>query len=144
MANTSKRGTFKAGKSGNPAGRPVGSGEAAKWRAAIGKDAGKVIAVVVKLALSGDVAACRMVLERAVPALKPIDQAVPLLLPAGGTLTDKAGAMVDAMADGRLSPQSTASMIGALANMVRVIETDEILRRLEKMEAHFAADRNPT
>lgn len=143
MTNRTKRGTFQAGSTGNAAGRPVGSNDAAKWRAALGADAGKVIGTVVRLAIAGDVGCCRLVMERCLPAYKPQDQAVPLLLPAGGTLTDQAAAMVTAMADGRLSPQAAAAMIGALANMVRVVETDEVLRRIENMEAHFG-NKKPT
>lgn len=135
MANSTKRGTFPAGRSGNPAGRPPGSGEAAAWRAAIGRDVGKVIAVVTKLAISGDVAACRLVLERAVPAYKPMDNGVVLPMPADGTLTDKAAAMVDAMAAGIISPQAAAAMISALANMVRVTEVDDVVLRLEALES---------
>lgn len=135
MANSTKRGTFPAGRSGNPAGRPPGSGEAAAWRAAIGRDVGKVITVVTKLALSGDLAACKLVLERAVPSLKPMDSGVVLPMPADGTLTDKAAAMVTAMAAGVISAQAAAAMISALANMVRVTETDDVVARLEALES---------
>ena len=94
----------------------------------------KIIAKVTKLALGGDIAACRLLLERAVPAIKPIDAGVAVAMPANATLTEKAGAMVDAMASGIISPTSAAAMISALANMVRVTETDDLVRRLEALE----------
>lgn len=135
MTDRTKRGTFQAGSTGNAAGRPKNSGDAAKWRAALGADAGKVIATVVRLAVAGDVQACRLVLERCVPAYKPQDNGVPLSMPAGGSLTDKATAMVDAMAAGTISPQAAASMISALANLVRVTEVDDLVARLQALEA---------
>lgn len=137
MANTTKRGTFTAGRSGNPAGRPLGSGEAAAWRAAIGKDVGKVIAVVTKLALSGDVAACRLVLERAVPTCKPLDVATPLPIPAGGTLTEQAAAVIQAVAAGVIPVAQGSALVAAIGQMQHIVSTDDITRRIKEIEARL-------
>ena len=136
MPNTTKKGTFRTGESGNKRGRPVGSSPAAAWRDAVGKDVGKVIATVVRLAIGGDAACCRLVLERTVPAYKPMENGVPLpAMPATATLTERALSVMNAMQAGLVTPQSAASLITALAAMVRSTEASEMQRRLEILEA---------
>ena len=136
MTNTTKKGTFPKGRSGKPSGRPVGAGPAAAWRAALGKDVGKIIAVVTKLALAGDAACCRLILERSVPAYRPIDMPTPLpAMPTAATLNERAAAALDAMQAGLLSPQAAASLVTALASMVRATEQNEVERRLAALEA---------
>lgn len=137
MTTPVKRGTFPAGKSGNPAGRPPGSGEAAAWRAAIGKDVRKVIAVVTQLALSGDAACCRLVLERAVPAYRPIDAVSPLPIPAGATLSLQAAAVIQAVAAGVIPITQGAQLVSAIGAMQNIISTDDIARRIAEIETRI-------
>ena len=136
MPNTSGKGGFKRGESGNKRGRPPNSSPAAEWRAALGEDLDKIISKVRKLALAGDLVACRLVLDRTLPALKPVDQNTPLAIPTAGSLTARSLALFQAMVDGVISPQSAASMIGALAGLVRAAESEDIFARLDAIEAN--------
>ncbi len=129
---------WKPGQSGNPKGRPAGSGEVAKLRAAI---AGKVPAILESLtaaALAGDVQAARLLLERTLPALKPAEQAQALHLP-DGTLTTQGRAVLAAVAAGELAPGQGAALLGAIGTLARVAEVDELARRIEALEGKHAA-----
>jgi hypothetical protein len=59
-----KRGSWKPGQSGNPAGRPPGLGEVGRFRAAIGDRVPELLAAMMTRALEGDVGAARLLLER--------------------------------------------------------------------------------
>ena len=129
---------WKPGQSGNPKGRPAGSGEVAKLRAAI---AGKVPAILESLtaaALAGDVQAARLLLERTLPALKPAEQAQALHLP-DGTLTAQGRAVLAAVSAGELAPGQGAALLGAIGTLARVAEVDELARRIEALEGKHAA-----
>ena len=55
---------FQPGESGNPKGRPAGSGEVAKLRAAIAGQVPAILESLTAAALAGDVQAARLLLER--------------------------------------------------------------------------------
>ena len=97
-------GRWKAGESGNPAGRAPGTGEVAKIRASIAGRVPELLAALMTKALEGDVGAARLLLERAIAPLKGVEQAVELQLPAGGTLTAQGRAVLSAVAMGDLAP----------------------------------------
>ena len=63
------------GQSGNPKGRPAGSGEVAKLRAAIAGQVPAILESLTAAALAGDVQAARLLLERALPPIKAIELA---------------------------------------------------------------------
>ena len=135
-----KRGSWKPGQSGNPAGRPPGVGEVGKLRAAIGERVPELLAAMMTRALDGDVGAARLLLERAVAPLKGIEQAVTLQLPNDGTLTAKANAVLSAAAAGDLAPGQAAQLIAALGTLAKISEVDELAARIEKLEAARAID----
>ncbi len=135
-----KRGSWKPGQSGNPAGRPPGVGEIGKLRAAIGERVPELLAAMMTRALDGDVGAARLLLERAVAPLKGIEQAVTLQLPNDGTLTAKANAVLAAAAAGDLAPGQAAQLIAALGTLAKISEVDELAARIEKLEAARAID----
>lgn len=129
-----RRSAWKKGQSGNPAGRPKGSiNVATRLRTMI--DAEAIVKVMERRALEGDVQAARTLLERALPVYR--STASPVELPAmesAETLSDKAHAVLTAVAAGELPPDLGASLVTAIGNVTRVVEVDELLRRIEALE----------
>ena len=125
---------WKPGQSGNPKGRPLGSGEVSKLRAAIADRVPELLAAMMTRALDGDVGAARLLLERAIAPLKSIEPGVTLQLPDGG-LTDKGRAVLNAVADGELSPSQGAALVSAIGTLARITEIDELSARIAALEA---------
>ena len=131
-------GRWKAGISGNPAGRTPGSGQLQKLRDAIAKDVPEILASLVDAAKGGNINAARLVLERVLPPLKAIELAVALQLPEG-TLTAKAGALLDAAALGELTPAQAAQLIAAVGTIGKITIFGELNARLTFLEQRNAA-----
>ena len=88
MATKRSQTTWKPGQSGNPAGRTSGAGEIGKLRASIAAHVPSIITTMVSKALEGDAGAARLLLERAIPPIRAVDQTHQLKLPEG-TLTEQ-------------------------------------------------------
>ncbi|TBW04255.1 hypothetical protein E0E52_12980 [Azotobacter chroococcum] len=128
-------GTWKKGHSGNPGGR---SGQAAKIRAALAAGADDVAEIVLEAARGGDIAACRLVLERLVPSLKPVAEPVQFDLD-DSDLPASARSILSAVADGRLPPDQGRSLIDAVVSMARVIEVAELEQQLAELREMLEA-----
>ncbi len=124
---------WKKGQSGNPAGRPPGSGEVAKVRAAIAAQVPALLAKLVAQALEGDTSAARLLLERAIAPLKAAEQPQALTLP-DGSLTDQGRAVLASVAAGELAPGQGAALLGAIGTLARVAEVDELAARVAALE----------
>lgn len=132
--NTPKKDTkWKPGQSGNPKGKPKGSGEVQKLRDAIGLHVPGIIKQLLTAAKGGDVQAARLLLERVLPPLKAVEQASPLTLP-DGSLTEQGRAVLAAVGAGELAPGQGAQLITAIGSLARVAEIDEIATRLAALE----------
>ena len=125
---------WKPGQSGNPKGKTPGSGELQKLRASIAADVPEILAGLVLAAKGGDMQAARLILERVLPPVKAIEQAVALQLPEGGTLTAKATAVLSAAAAGELAPTQAAQLITALGTLAKITEIDELAARITALE----------
>ena len=103
----------------------------------IGADAGaSVLKAVVRAAEQGDMAAARIVLDRAWPARR--GRPVRLELPAMRTAADLAAALsavTGAVGRGDLSPEEGAAVAAVLEAQRRAIETQELERRIAALEA---------
>lgn len=119
MTETKKRGRWKAGESGNPAGRKPGTGEVAALRASIAGHVPEIIGRLVEAAKAGDVQAARLLLERVLPPIKPAELAAPLALP-DGTLAEQGRAVLAAVAAGELAPGAGAQLLAAIAEVGKV------------------------
>lgn len=125
---------WKPGQSGNPAGRPKGAGPFAAVREKIAGEMPVIITVLAAQAKGGDVAAARLLMERVYPALKPVEVPTPIEMP-GESLTARANAVLSAVSDGDLAPSQGAALIGAIGALSKVIEIDELIKRVEALEA---------
>ena len=125
---------WKPGQSGNAKGRPAGTGEVGKLRAAIAKRVPDLLDAMLAKALDGDVGAARLLLERAIAPLKAIEQTQALALP-DGTLTAQGRAVLRSVADGVLAPSQGAALLGAIGTLARVTELDELESRIAALEA---------
>ena len=124
---------WKPGQSGNPQGRPAGSGGVAKLRAAIADRVPELLSKLMAQALEGDTAAARLLLERAIAPLKAAEQPQALTLP-DGTLTDQGRAVLASVASGELAPGQGAALLGAIGTLARVAEIDELAARVAVLE----------
>lgn len=133
MTTARKGGQFKPGQSGNPAGRPAGSGWSARAREQMQKEWPALRKVLVTKAKSGDMAALRIIAERICPPLRAMDAPVALQLP-DGPLSDQGAAILKAVAAGEVPVVQGAQLLGAITALAKVHELDEVLRRLEALE----------
>ncbi len=129
---------WQPGQTGNPKGRPPGQSEITRLRAAIAEHVPSILDQLVTAAKGGDVQAARLILERVLPPLKGIEQAVTLQLPNDGTLTAKAAAVLNAAASGDLAPGQAAQLIAALGTLAKISEVDELTARITALEATHA------
>lgn len=124
---------FKKGVSGNPTGRPAGKTPGAKLRKAIEAQSASILQSVIDAAINGDMTACKMLLDRITPALKPIAQ--PICLPVNGSLAEQGGEVMRATLAGQIPPDIGGQLITALAAQSKIIEITELTLRIEALEA---------
>lgn len=138
MTPKTKDTKFKPGQSGNPGGRPsAGLGKiradlVAAWDA---KGAGgkSIKEILIQKAHEGDMAAIRIVAERVCAPVKAAEQPAPVSL-GDGSLSDQGRAIFMALGTGDLAPGQAAQLLQALGAMAKVIETDDLQRRIEALE----------
>ena len=129
-----QRGRFAPGNKLSP-GRPPGRGPVAEMRVKLATDLDQIIDTLKAQALAGDAQAIRIILDRVLPALRPVEMPTTLDLPANSTLADQARAAIQAVADGDLAPAQAAQIVTALGGVAKIIESTELMRRIEALEA---------
>ena len=135
-SNHGPGGKFVKGNKASP-GRPPGRGKVAELRERLAQDVDAVIGIVREQALAGDPQAIRILLDRVLPSLRPVEQPTPLELPEGN-LAHQAHAVVKAVADGDIAPSQAAQIITALGGVAKIIETTDLLERVTKLEEAHA------
>jgi hypothetical protein len=108
-------------------------GEVSKLRTAIAARLPEILNRLIEQALSGDVGAARLLLERCVPPIKATEQAVAIQLPQG-TLTDQGKAVLQSVAAGELAPGQGAQLLAGIGALARVAEVDELEKRISAIE----------
>ena len=125
---------FEKGQSGNPEGRPKGiKDKRTELRELLLPHAPELIAKVVEMAKAGDAAAIRICVDRLIPPAKAKDDQVSLPT-LTDSLADNSREVIKALAMGELTPDEAATVLQALASQVRIIEADEIEKRLAALE----------
>lgn len=94
---------FIKGQSGNPAGRPrKGLASTEKLREAISNELPDVINVIVDKARDGDLFACKLLLDKCLPNIKPMEQVAPFQIP-DGTLSEQLESLLKLVEQGNLT-----------------------------------------
>ncbi|MBM3370416.1 MAG: hypothetical protein FJY46_06660 [Betaproteobacteria bacterium] len=128
-----EQGRWMVGASGNPLGRPSGTGHVARLRAELAQQLPGIIESLVRQAKAGDIGAIRVVLDRVIPPLKAVDAPLSLQLPEGG-FTTQGRAIVASAASGEVSAQEAAQLVAAISNLARVEVLDELERKVQRLE----------
>jgi len=106
----------------------------AEMRETLATDLHKIIATLKAQALAGDPQAIRIILDRVLPSLRPVELPAVLALPVGATLAEQARAVVQAAADGEIAPGQAEQIVAALGGVAKIIETTELVERIEALE----------
>ena len=123
---------FKPGQTGNPNGRPKDKTPATLLRKSIAEAMPEIISTLIEQAKNGDTAAAKVLLDRCCPSLKP--QAQPICLPVNGTLAEQGGEVIKATLSGQIPPDIGSQLITALAAQSKIIEQQEVIERLQRIE----------
>ncbi len=131
---------WKPGVSGNPKGRPKGTGKVSQLRTSLEKNLPQVIAALVKKAKGGDIAAIRLIIDRVIPPIKAIDMPAPLIL--GDSPMEGCRQVFAAVERGKITPGQALQLAQGLATMARVEELQELKDRLTALEATVGRPNN--
>jgi len=138
MQNEKRKGPWKPGESGNPAGKPKGAKDRrTAWRTALADELPAIMAKLTATALAGDVQAAALILSRCCPPVRPSREpaALPELAKAT-TLGDQARAVIAAVAAGAVAADTAAELLRAVADAAKAIELDGMDRRLRALEEY--------
>ena len=125
---------YEKGVSGNPAGRPKGA--VSKELGLLRGKSQDVINVVTEQALAGCLQSQKLIVERVVPALKPVEPVVSLDdYPSTGSFSDRALFLLDAIACGKVSVAQGEIMVNLLFKLFEAQEKDVLIARLNAQAA---------
>jgi hypothetical protein len=128
---------FKPGVSGNPRGRPQGSRNTATLalEALLDGQAAALTQKAIELALSGDMAALRLCLERIIPPRK--DRPVTFALSQITSAQDAAkasSAVLAGVAAGEITPSEAVDVCKLIDTWVKAFEAVDLSDRLDRLE----------
>lgn len=126
---------FKKGIAANPKGRPRGIPDRrTKYRELIESRMPELIDKCVTLALRGDMQALRLCIERVLPLPKAGEDSIDLGTPLTGSPAEQGRLVLAAVSEGRIPPATAATLMNAIAAQARVVEIDELSKRIEALE----------
>jgi hypothetical protein len=115
--------TFIKGQSGNPAGRPKSKVAAVNLRQSIADNIHEVIDMLFARALScGDTAAAKILLDRVMPPLKPMDAPITIEAMEGDNHLSVSNRVFNMMLSGELSPEQAIRAMTAVVDLSSVVE----------------------
>lgn len=129
-----RTGRFTAGNPGRPRGSRHKATEAVQ--ALLEGQVEQLTQTAINAALGGDMAALRLCLDRLAPARRdnPVAFPLPQLKDAQDAIR-AAGSIVEAVADGTLTPSEAASCMALVEGFRRIIETGDLEQRIAALEA---------
>jgi hypothetical protein len=128
---------FETGQSGNPNGRPKGARNKATLaaEALLDGEAEAITRKAIELAKAGDITAIRLCLERIIPARR--DRVAAFKLPrmqAASDAVKASTAIIEAVADGELTPAEASEMSRVIDGFTRTLEAIDFEERISKLE----------
>lgn len=96
-----------------------------------------ILKTVVKAAQSGDMAACKLIMDRVCPTIKQV--ALPINLPVNGGLVEQGGEVIRATLAGEIPPDIGSQLITALTNQGKLIDQEELADRVKRIERQLEA-----
>ena len=127
------KGKWRPGQTGNPNGRPIGTGKVAQLRASIEAKIPEILESLVKRAIDGDVGAARILLDRCIAPLKPTDIEIELPI-SNQPLTIQGTEILNYMSAGVISPGQGVVFLNAISAQTKITEIDELSRRIDVLE----------
>ena len=117
----------------NPSGRPRDTRTQA-LRQAILEEVPELIQTLLAQAKAGDTTASKLLLDKVLPSLKPTSEPVIFDIASNDSLANVAQSIIDEIARGSIAPDIGSQLISALAGQCKIIETTEILQKIEALE----------
>ena len=102
-------------------------------RAALVDELSAILEKVVSAARAGDMQAARLIVDRVLPAIKPMELPV-VMNPLAGSLPEQGEALLTAMTRGEIAPAQCAQLLMGLGAHARAVEIDAITNRLKTIE----------
>jgi hypothetical protein len=133
----SKGQQWKRGQSGNPKGRPRGTGKVAEMRDSIAEQIPGIINKLVDAAQNGDIQSARLLLDRVIPPLKATESPVELAMPTG-TPADQSRAVLTAVGDGVITVPQGVQMMAALEALARLAKIDKAEKRQDEIDEKYS------
>ena len=125
---------FQPGISGNPSGRPRGiKDRRTTYTETIESMVPSLLEVLQSKALAGDLTAIKMLLDRVLPNRKA--ESNPVIVDSNDGLSNQAQTVLAQILTGAVSPEAGASAITAIQGVAKIIEVDELIKRVEALES---------
>ena len=133
---------FKPGYSGNAQGRPKGSvNRNTKLRELLSPHKEGLVHKAISLALDGNEAMLKLLLDRLLPP-KPKDEPVSGINITGENSRQDAIEIITQVASGDITPTEGNTLLNLVMNNMRLIESTELLERLQKLEENYEKNIN--
>lgn len=125
---------FKQGESGNPAGRPVGIGRVAELKRMLFSKADEVIEAVLTKAIDGDLVAAKLIIDRLIPTLRPVDLPASIPRADSGSPADQSAMVIDHLLSGAIPPDQAARIMQSLQAHYQMTVIADLERRISALE----------
>jgi hypothetical protein len=102
---------------------------------ALADEAPEVTRVVIEAAKAGDLQACSLILARVCPPLKANSERVQFELDPGVPLSEQAVQILQAVAEGRVDPETGKTLIGCIQAVSGIRSVEELEQRIIMLEA---------
>lgn len=125
---------FKPGQSGNPAGKPKGcKDKRTVFRDLVEDRKEDLIQKAIEMALNNNEQMLKLLLERLLPP-RPREEPLRISPSLEGSLTEQGREILTLITKGQLTVTEGTALLQALEAQVKLIETDELIHRIKKLE----------